>query len=80
MNQREDYLRKKMETEVERRRQSEDLCKYEYRLIVAPITFFKCSMIHCDKNIHFRRLKDELVKTKSSAFFGPDSEVGNKHN
>lgn len=27
INQREDYLKKKMETEIERRRQSEELCK-----------------------------------------------------
>ncbi|XP_055324849.1 ceramide transfer protein isoform X1 [Sitodiplosis mosellana] len=49
INQREEYLKKKMETEIERRRQSEELCK---------------------------KLKDELSKTKSPAFFGPDSEEG----
>lgn len=27
INQREEYLKKKMETEIERRRQSEELCK-----------------------------------------------------
>ncbi|XP_031639368.1 ceramide transfer protein-like [Contarinia nasturtii] len=48
INQREDCLKRKMETEMEQRRQSEELCK---------------------------KLKDELSKTKSPAFFGPDSEV-----
>lgn len=72
INQRDEYFRKKMDTEMERRRQSEDMCKWVYFLLLAN----NLNMVEINLVIH-RKLKDELNKTKSATFFGPDSEVSN---
>lgn len=64
-----------MDIEADRRRQSEELCKYVFNVVQTHSPMKQINVPPILFPWH-RKLKDELGKIKSpSAYFGPDSEV-----